>query len=369
MARTPAQIAARKAQALRAKEYISKSKPNFSELVLDNPNYNSILGNCLTWLAMEFKSKDYMDFAIEWGKENGYSEDDLLHVDEWKFMNIGKYAFIVAQDGQLTERMANSLSNEMKILAAEGAEKAKKAVSKEKMPKPVRNIGLEVADEIQDLIILEKADDESISDVMMEANMNSIDLSNCVSRINEFLSDWEDSDPQCEEMREIAGIEKTSYVIKSYKNAVKIAGMVGENLKAERKVSKKKTYKEVRAEKKVKNIKTKKIDTTYNIVSLPPEEILGAKVLLTFNTKNRRLGYYVANSEEGLSVKGATIMGFDESKSFSKITRNPERDLPIFRSAKNERRIEVAINDNIKGVKHPLNGRLNIDTTILKVFK
>jgi hypothetical protein len=171
-------------------------------------------------------------------------------------------------------------------------------------------------------------------------------------------------------MREIAGETRSNIIKSAYRLIIKIIGMVGENIKAERASSKKaKTFKEVRIEKKVKGIKTKKIDTEFNIVSLPADEIIGSKVLLTFNTKTRRLGYFVAKEGMTLSVKGSSIIDFDEEKSMSKILRNTDRDLAPFRAAKNERRIEVLITDTIKGVRHAVTGRLNSDTTILKAFK
>lgn len=365
-----AKSAADRARAIKAKEYISSSKPDFTLLNLDSDDYNSYLGRCLTWISMEFNSNQFKIFAIEWAIENGYDEETLNLVEDWEFQTIGRYAFILLQGGQLTEKMAAFLTGNINRLNEKGKAKVAKATLKTENKPTIRNIAHEVADEIQDAIILGNASDEEMADILMDAGFNTLDISSFSNRIGEFLSDWESNDTQCIEMREIAGEERSKYFILSYKNAIKIAGMVGENLKAERKVAKKsKGYAAVRAEKKVKNIKTKKIDTTYNIVSLPAEEILGAQMLLTFNTKTRRLGYYVASTEEGLSVKGATILNFDENKSFSKITRTPERDLPMFRSAKNARRIEVIINDSIKGVKHTLNGRLNIDTTILKVFK
>ncbi len=363
--------AADRARALRAKEIISISKPDFSQLTLNNENYDNHLGRCLTWMSQEFRSNQKKPFLIEWATEQGYDVEALEAVDDWKFMTIGGYAFILLNGGELNERMANRFYPVVDELIAEGKKLKAKAEEKEtsKKTKIIRNLGLEIADEVQDLVINREADDETVSDLLMKSGLNTLDLSTFVNKIEEILGEWNGNEEQLVEMRELAGDETAEYFRSAYFTVIKIAGMVEENFKAERKASKKKKgFSAAKAERAVKNTRTKKIDTTYNIVSLPPEEVFGSRILLTFNTKNRRLGYYVAKEGETLSIKGTTIQNYDETKSFSKITRKPERDLPMFRSAKNERRIEVVIN-TINGVTHKLNGRLNSDTTLLKVFK
>lgn len=369
MAKTAAQRASARAKALKAKEYHSSTKPDFTELKIGAENYQSVLGQCLNWMSQEFRTPHLKGFAIEWAEDKGYDIDALENATEYSFMGVGNYAFILLQGGELDDRLSTKFIAGMKKAEEEGKGKKKVVEAKEKITKVVRNIPLEYAEDVQDLVILEQADDETVSDLLMNSPMNMVEMGAFAKRVEEFVADWFDNDPQCVEMREIAGEERVAYMRQTYTNVIKIAGMMVENLKAAKKSSKKKGYAEMRAEKKVKNVRTKKIDTNYNLISLPAEEILGAKIMVVFNTKNRRVGYYVASDDQGLSVKGATIQGFDESKSFSRITRNPDRDLPHIRNAKNERRVEVMLVETIKGVQHKVNGRLNSDTVILKVFK
>lgn len=372
MSKTAAEIAARRARNQRMTEYHIKGKPDFTTLNLEltDEQYNHSLGNMLNWLNSGISNSDLRDTTINWGKENGYDFPNLIHVPEYKFATVGKLVYILREGGQLTERLMTKIKETIPALAEEGEAIEKKAIVKNSYQKFTPNQGLVVADELQDLVILNQATSESISDLLFEKSLNSIDLNTCLNKVNMLLADWESNDPQCQEMREIAGEERASYFKNTYRLVIKIIGMVSENIKAERASSKKaKTFKEVRIEKKVKNVKTKKIDTDYNIVSLPADEIIGSTVLLTFNTKTRRVGYFVAKDGGTLSVKGSSIIDFDEERSMSKILRNTDRDLAPFRAAKNERRLEVLINDTIKGVRHPVTGRLNSDTTILKAFK
>lgn len=370
MSKSNAEMAANRARAARTKEYLANSRPNISALVLSNEKYESVFRDWLNWLAATYAPADCKSFALAYVDKNQLPYENLDKVADFEFNQVGKMAFLLNEGGELEERVFNKIKPTFDELELKGKKIADKELMKAKYKKPVRNVALELSDEIQDLIILNSADDETLADMIFKSEMNQIETNVFIARVKAFLSDWEDTDPQFVEMREIMGAEKTAYFLDKYRTVIKIAGMLGENIKATRKSARKnKSFKEQRVERTVKNVRTKKVDMQYNIVSLPAEEIVGAKVLLTFNTKNRRLGYYVAASEEGLSAKGSSILNYDDAVSFSKIVRNPERDLPAFRSAKNERRVEVLITENIKGVTHKLTGRLNADTVILKVFK
>lgn len=370
MSKSAAEIAAAKARAAYAREYNTNSKPDFTLLLLDNPAYDSHFVAALNWLSVEFGHGDMKNITIEWAKKNGLDTESLDKIADFEFSSIGKSVYILNAGGQLRERSMTRLNETIRVLSARGKAIAEKEQKKSTFRKFVKIPGHILADEVQDMIILSSADDQALSELIFDSKLAQNDVSDFTNRIRAFLSDWESEDSQCVEMRELMGAERSVYNRDKYRIALKIAEMLTENIKAERKANKKAAgFSAQRAERAVKNIKTKKIDMEYNIVSLPPEEIVGSKVLLTFNTKNRRLGYYVAKDGETLSVKGTTILNFDENKSFAKIIRNTDKDLVPFRSAKNERRVEVLITENIKGVVHKMNGRVNSDTVILKVFK
>jgi hypothetical protein len=119
-------------------------------------------------------------------------------------------------------------------------------------------------------------------------------------------------------------------------------------------------------EKLVAKLKYMKNDTTSKLVSVNPVDIIGAQELWVYNTKTRKLGKYVAEEMGGaLGVKGTAITGFNESKSVQKTLRKPELQLKDFLSAG---KIELRkFMDNIKATDIKLNGRINVDTILLKV--
>jgi len=121
-------------------------------------------------------------------------------------------------------------------------------------------------------------------------------------------------------------------------------------------------------EKLVAKVKYKKQDDKYSIVSANPGELIEAKEVWVFNCKTRKLGKYIADDMTGpITVKGTSLVGFDEHKSVQKTLRKPEQQLKDFKSSG-----KVALRkflEDINTTDTKLNGRLNEETVILKVSR
>ena len=65
---------------------------------------------------------------------------------------------------------------------------------------------------------------------------------------------------------------------------------------------------------------------TYGLTSIDPRKIVGANKVVVFNTKYKKLAIFEASPlVDGLSVKGTTIVGFDDKKSRERTVRKPEQ--------------------------------------------
>ena len=93
-----------------------------------------------------------------------------------------------------------------------------------------------------------------------------------------------------------------------------------------------------------------------------------------FNVKTRKLGRYVAENIDPtgqnrgnsvLSVKGTTIIGFNEAESIQKTLRKPDVQLKEFKDAGKVKLRKFL--DEIATTDTKLNGRCNPDTVLLKV--
>lgn len=110
----------------------------------------------------------------------------------------------------------------------------------------------------------------------------------------------------------------------------------------------------------------KKSHDPLKLVSVPPEKILGANQVWLYNTKYNQLQVYTASdSVSGLSIKGTTVIGFDERIAQSKGLRKPQETLNhVLTATKNQL---GGIMASLVSKERPANGRINENTIILRV--
>lgn len=119
-------------------------------------------------------------------------------------------------------------------------------------------------------------------------------------------------------------------------------------------------------EKLVSKLKFKATDDQYKLVSIKPEECLQALELWVFNTRTRKLGCYVASDLAALSIKGTTIINFNENKSIAKTVRKPEE---FFRDVKSLPKTKMRkMYEGINSVETKMNGRINADMILLRSY-
>jgi hypothetical protein len=115
----------------------------------------------------------------------------------------------------------------------------------------------------------------------------------------------------------------------------------------------------------IAKLKIKDRDDKLQVVSVNPIELLESTEVWVFNTKTRKLGRYVAAEECSImTVRGSTLVGFDETRSVQKTLRKPEETLKEFKKAGKVKLRKFL--DEINAVEIKLNGRLGPDTVILR---
>lgn len=117
----------------------------------------------------------------------------------------------------------------------------------------------------------------------------------------------------------------------------------------------------------VKDLKYKSQDDQLKITSVSPTEIVGAMQVWVFNTKTRKLAVYRTESSSGIQVKGTTLQNYEPEQSVQKTVRKPEIVLQdLLKAGKVQLRKFM---DGIKAVDSQPNGRLNVDTLIVRAIK
>ena len=183
-----------------------------------------------------------------------------------------------------------------------------------------------------------------------------------------------------EELQELASGQadeqlKEAYKHNSRKNVNKLIEFYNsvmaacEQIAAEAKVLKKPRAAKIKpAEELVKKLKFMLSDTKLGITSAPPATIIGSQGVVVYNTKTRKIGYYIAKSSSGLGVKNSSITEFTD-KSTQKTLRKPPEQIKEFKEQNTQKRFETWFAKNVKTTETLLNGRFNEDTIILKVYK
>jgi len=172
------------------------------------------------------------------------------------------------------------------------------------------------------------------------------------------------ADEQLREGYKFASRKNVKKLIEFYESIAQAC----EQIAAEAKVLKKPRAKKVKpAEELVKKIKFKMTDDKLGVASVPAAGLIGAQAAIVYNAKTRKIGMYISKTSAGLNVKGTSIIDFTE-KSVQKTLRKPVEQLKDFKLQNTQRRVETWLSA-IKATDTMLNGRMNQDIMILKVFK
>ena len=347
----------------------------------------------MEWYRMESSGKELKPQVINWMSGNGYTKDQIKAFKDTKDNRCGTTMGAIAANllrGMPTVRADFNEGRD----TAEWLNTAIKAVIEEG-----KNDEVETEDTVTEVKITAQP---TIQERVKEAAMKM--TGEIEDAIESFQSDPETFDPKAfkllnllrgrqvkaahariikemysrnyHELVEAATTKdeqlKEAYAHLSKANLKKITLFYNEILSAcdmlaqEAKVNKKPRAKKPTDKSKiVAKMKYLKQDDKLKIVSINPEDIIGAKELWVFNVKTRKLGKYVTTEFSELNIKGTTITGFNENTSVQKTLRKPEEQLKEFKTA--GKVVLRKFLDDIKAVDIKLNGRINEDTVLLKV--
>jgi len=111
-----------------------------------------------------------------------------------------------------------------------------------------------------------------------------------------------------------------------------------------------------------KGVKYMKENAELGVKSVAPEKIIGATEVWVYNCKYKKLQVY---RSESLGIKGTTILNYDVGTSGSKTLRKPELVKGYAEMTKRNLGNEFK---NIKTKESAVNGRINEECVILRVF-
>lgn len=349
--------------------------------------------SAMSYYRLEFNGKDLKPAVLKWMASIGCTKEDIAAFKKTKDnrcnVTMGAIASCllrgmpaVREDFNKGRDTAAWLRNEIAEVIAQGKDdidedtvvEVKPTVVQPTIQERVREAAMRMTEEIEDAIQGFQEDPENFDPkaFKMLNLLKGKEVKAAHARIiKEFyasdLAELEElasgsKDEQLREGYSHRSKKQIRSLIAFYQEIMSACDMLAQEAKVNRKPRKTKA---VPKEKLIAKLKFMKSNEPLKLVSINPTDIIGAGELWVYNTKNRKLGRYVAAEFNTLGVKGTSITGFDEFKSIQKTIRKPEEKLKEFKAAGKVQLRKFL--DDINATDTKMNGRLNEETILLKV--
>lgn len=303
-------------RALSVKQLFSGKEPSFKGVPIEElrANKQSILSQTLNWYASESDSKQslvWLSKALP-GKNFAYAS------------NAG-FLYRMIERGFPAELLQEDIKKVVAGLPMIGEVKTQLKPEKIEAPKKEKTIptdcfGREIDPVVEEF--MEKVD-YMIDDVILGNSPKTIHLPAIrkpqavviYNRLQKLLDEYDG----CSQKEEYAfGKRKENAIVGGLKRLMQNLQSVAPKQKKERK------KKEVPVE---KIVKVFEVGDFEDIKTSPATEIVGASMLVSFNSKYRRVSIIFAEEGKTLSVKGKSIINIDMEKSSCKTLRKPKEQL------------------------------------------
>ncbi len=344
---------------------------------------DGMLAKMLNWYNSMSDEKDKDKWLIDYMKKNGYSKTNINDIMNLSALgNIAKNSVAVLSriesngtvfagelEGRVKYGIEQVLSNRLDV--KEATSSAKVISIQDRIKVLAQPHVTHVDDEIYSWYYERKTKIEfSLYSYLQQNQLNS-QICNlikvCVSKIHaEHAEMIRGKDEQLNEAYAYLSTASKKAIMKQLSSCMEdIERFVGNTkVSKPRKLRKKK---ELTANKLINKLKYQPEFSKLKIKSVSPESIISAQQLWVYNTRYDRLTVYNALDSKGFSVKGTTIINYDQTSSIKKKLRKPEEVIqkvltggkPVLKKLMSElttKPIEV-------------NGRINEDCILLKAIK
>lgn len=352
-----------------------------------NKGYERLLWEACSYVHTEVDEKKVAAEFIKYcAKEFDKKDAELLkRLKDLEFSSIGKFTYILSRGGKLDKDRIETIKTYYGKLLEKAKQSAEVTVKKEQKPKaPVVSIQQRMRDQVADML----GEWEGILDDWhageydlkkfdpykhMLAHQPAIKPAHAKIIQDSFapmleeaklVVEFKDEDIKEAYVHFTARAKERKQFLSFFENIFTACETIINTGKATRKT---RTKKAPSKDKLISKLKFKESEPALGLASINPVSIIDAGVLWVYNTKNRKLGVYVADSLKGsLSVKGTTITDFDAAKSVQKTIRKPEE---LLKGADKLARTKIQkLFEEVRATETKLNGRVNEHCILIKAF-
>ena len=363
---------------------ILQSEPLVSRLDPASDNYTITLLRINNWYSTEKSRADAYKYYAQYIKTYRPAESKFFSEIEERDIHItyGWMCRMLLQGANISEKHLKGFNNNLDVLLDLGKarfiekQNAVKVVVKEETTKRP-SIQEAMKEKITETIgELENSLDEYVTQDK-DINLYNYLKSNQVpapyvsdiktwsqKRLDEFTEVVDSKDSQLVEGYSNINKRKLKNIVKLFESFLEDCDKYGQFKKANRKP---RATREKPPAVQVKSIKLKIKDDELGITSAKAIDLVGAEQVWLFNTKTRKLAVYVSESTKGMSVKGTSLQNWSPDKSKQKTLRKPSEQIKDLMAA-GKVKLRTFL-DDIKSKQQTVNGRINIDTIILKIIR
>jgi hypothetical protein len=362
-------------------------EPNIAAMnITDESELIWQIQKALNWYNYNWSERDYRKATLEYLKKNKYSKADQEAVNNastvsFDFRCAGGYCRVSNIGVNLPDIKKKLVENHIKNLIGDGTaakilptvvERPKVSIQEriqEQVSEYISELEIKV-DELVEYLTQPKAHkfDFDVPEWIKKKEIKSMQAQMIADsfkpRIKELQEAIEGKDEDLKQAYSWLSKPKLKKFLEFHQEMVVHFEAQSQFAKTIRKPRKKKKKK---PEQLIAKLKYQKECTEFNITSVDPKEIIGAKKLVAFNSKYRTLTLYEASPlVDGFTVKGTTLLGYDEAASKTKKLRDPKSVLP--RMIGGVRAINNGW-ETVKTKETKPNGRFNENTVIIQVIK
>jgi hypothetical protein len=356
------------ARILDANAHFAGKEPKFS---LEVSKLDMMIA--LNWYNVNKTSKDAEKYAVDYFKKE-YKIDVTDRLEDYP-TTLGWVCRIVSNGATLNDKDQIWFDNQIEKIKKIKVVEEKKVVEKtnvisiqDRVAEKVAEIAGEIEGSIDDYILSRFERMPSPYAIMQSKGVKNMHAMKIIDIFKVHRSEFDEvlntKDPELKEG--YSNFSKTeikklvAYCDLIITDAMKISGEAVQTRKPRKRKSKS-------PEQLVSKLKYLDKFDELKLTSVDPKDIIGAMSLWVYNTKTRTLGCYHAEDAGGLSIKGSSVLNYNETKSVQKKLRKPDVTLPeVIKGGKVYLRNAL---ESIRAVEKGLTGRLNADTILVRAVK
>lgn len=312
-----------------------------------DPSSKYTLVSALNYYSQNFDYKDSKQFALEWIETNLPNEyTRLKEARDYQFSNRGFICKMLDNGLSLSQNQKDDLIKFFTSMQINNKVEYEEIEEKVKTKQQVKI----------NKIIYQMED--VIDDILSDKEPESIDIPVDKTQLNESISWLEKQIIDAQEQ-----IIKQQEILESLMTVYEKCGGIREKMVIKRK-TKIKTVKNSISEKSkiAQSVKYKKEDDELKLSSISPIQIMGAKEVILYDSKYKKLTHLISEKGNTLDVKGTTVKNVDLEKSSCRRISKPQ----TFFENKNSLMDKMAA---LTSTSRTASTRINQETLILEVIK